>query len=1622
VPSSKRFDHVPAVRHALFAAVLAAAMPAFAPAARGQVGGRDAIGADDLAAPLSRDPGDLMNSGTMVYVDDSFASVEKLRTAIRYANQGQSQLAINAFQDIVANYGQKLVLLNDNSYVSITDYVRERLLAMPAVKSGMYDQLYGLEARREIDAALDNRDVAALIRVSDRYFPAAAALKGLAQAAEWYFERGEFAAAAQTWRLLLTHPLAGDRTPEFLFRAALAEHLAGSTTPAAALRDRLARDFPDASGALDGKQARLLPALDGLLAQPAWEMTPVSDDEWPAFDGGPSRSLILNTNAAIGAKLWSLPIADAAGTDPNLNAAAFQQQAAQQRAVIVRTVNGVVQTSDLGSLASYPVLSGGTLFVHLGRQVVAISANAGTRLWTYPAQAAPDSVNPQGASGTAVAASRLTAHDSVTVYGDQVFAVLPQGGSPGTSTRYVNGIPILPTRLVCLRRDGGTEVWSRSSAEIKLDKEGSLSFVGSPLVTRQGVFVMARKTSDVAFTQQYLVRLDRDTGEPTWTCYLCSTSNANGYNYSGYNAFVNVPIPTLVDDILYVSTGQGADCAVDANVGRILWLRVTAPKVTAPTGPNAGIPQGRILVNGGIMQSYSSAPLLPSWQYNPPLIVGDKMITTDSQVLRIYDRWTGRLLKAWRAADLIHPVNAQEPKGLNGTPSIDVLAGVVDSKLILSMRNAALCYSIEALLADTLTVEWIAIPTSNDSDAPQGRPFLTTTGYYFPFTKKLVHVNLRTGKFEEWRWPEKDNKEQEKPGNLLVTSEQVVVVNDQEIAGYSKWETAFANGQTRIQANPKDPAPHLALAEISFRTNHSELAQENMKQAVDLANSGAAPPGQSVADMLGRLYLTNLSFAEQLIAKSEPELRDQSRFYYEQCRATARTPEQGVEWRIRLAELAQKQQRFDEMAALYSAVLTDPALRAADYREPEGVQSAGAAAERRLTNLLQDHGKAVYQPFEAQAAALTQRATAARDLAGLQQVIDSYPNADAALSAAGVLAALYQQNQNWEDARRVLWWLQPRLKGDAQARAIGDLATVSLALKRYDSAASWADRGARQFRDFSWNDGAKTVTFADLKARILQAGGGGLEGRLPRLPRSSDNRLVMESAPLGHPLAGTQLLVPVETALALRPPDLLFVRQGNRLHIKGALTGQDLGTPVNLPRDADTVLVGATKDRAVLLQANMAVGVDLNTHATWTQPLAAPNVPASPVNRSGVNTVRINANGAQQIAIVNGNIVVNGVQIGAAELTTLIDDRGQIVVPSAGGDPASIRRTAFRILGNSARFTTARILNGNLLILAGNQIDAYNIETGKPAWTGPGAAAVSARLPNGNASCFVGNEDLVVAQIDNPSGGGATFCAFDAQTGKPAKQLKLDNERVLWRALGDDGTLYVATDRAVSAYDLMSEKNLVWQNKDDWSRFGAASALTLDGVIVVTGSNEVQCLSLDSGDNRWPHEPRVPTATLGLELLSSPTTASTLRSTIVGDLVVFQSSDGCVAFKSQPQIIDLRKARSDFPDSPQRAWQATSLRDAPPRQSLQASDAFLVERLSGGTQTARRDQFIFREVLGGKMEFRAYSLGASTLNEDPVIRSWQVVDGGIALETVRTNALGANAPGNLYLWRAQAKP
>ncbi len=51
---------------------------------------------------------------------------------------------------------------------------------------------------------------------------------------------------------------------------------------------------------------------------------------------------------------------------------------------------------------------------------------------------------------------------------------------------------------------------------------------------------------------------------------------------------------------------------------------------------------------------------------------------------------------------------------------------------------------------------------------------------------------------------------------------------------------------------------------------------------------------------------------------------------------------------------------------------------------------------------------------------------------------------------------------------------------------IADLAVAYVALKRIPGAAVWADRGLRQYKDFSWRDAAtgESLTFGKLREKL----------------------------------------------------------------------------------------------------------------------------------------------------------------------------------------------------------------------------------------------------------------------------------------------------------------------------------------------------------------------------------------------------------------------------------------------------------------------------------------------------------------------------------------------------------
>jgi outer membrane protein assembly factor BamB len=1555
-----------ATQRRLFTYALATAIFS-ATSARAQIPapGEPAV-APHAAAPATQ-PGGMMDraaeSGAQVYVDDSFASIDQLRTASRYASQGQSQLAITTYQNIIDIYGQKLVYLSNDSYMSITDYVCGKLLQMPAVQSGTYDQLFGVQAQQAIDAAVEAHNLPELMRACDRFFPSTAAFDGLSTAAAWHFEQADFSTAARLWQKLLAHPRAKKNLAELLFRQAVAESLAGDATAATTLRSRLVTEFPDATASINGQPTPLLAKLDEVLAIPAWHPPEAAKDEWPAFQGGPTRENLLSVHASIGAQLWSVDLNGGSGSE-------------ETSAVHARRGNGRMLTPSRlqpgglppdPPLTSYPVLSGGTLFIHNDDHVVALSANAGTFLWSYPEpsprgdELRAEAAAAMRAGGGGAMPMQAAAHDSVSIFGDRAFAVLPvREGSPnGDDEVEDNAAGMGETQVVCLDRTDGHKRWATPARSLTIGGKNDLIFVGSPLVTKAGVFVVARKIGQGAFVESYIVRLNAETGAPDWTCYLCSASTGMFYGATG---FTNVPIPSLVDEVLYISTGQGATCAVDANVGRILWLQVaaSAKKVRSPN------------------EFYNPMQAAPSWKFNPPLVYGDKVITLETaasdSAVSIYDRWNGRLIRSFTAKDL-------------GMETVDVLAGIVGSTLVVD-GSQAVAMDLEKI-GERAAIMWRCdFPSDEETGRPEGRPFLSQTGLYVPFEKGMVLVDVATGKSGDfWQWPRTEKDVMGKPGNLLVTSEQVVVVTETDIAGYSRWETARDNRLAQIQAHPQDPQAYLALAEIAYRTNHLDMADENMKEAVTLAT--AASPGEAAGDLLGRLYRTALNFAEQLANKADTAVRDRARFYFEQCKATARTPEQQAEWRLTMSDFSLAQNKPEEAATLYNEVLTDSSLRGSAYHRKDATARAGVAAELKFRLLIQQSGAGVYARFEDQAKSLLANAESQHDPALLQQTVDSYPNSAAAIAAATELASTYRDKQDWGAAIKVLRWLYPRTDGDEKGRVTADLAMAQLAMKRYAGALAWAERGLRQYKNLSWNDPVtqQTLTFATLRDKLRSSGMALAEGRRPELPppqADASGRPAMDDASATEVFAQGSLLVPLEQSPAFRRPDLLFVFLNRGLHVYPVGKSASLPPPwsVELPQGGGAgtcAVLGSLGDMTVVAESRAVVGINTQTHAlAWQVMLSRPQGDREngAANNGRRNFAQIN--GGRLIIQGNARVIINGQLVTAGDLADMNGDGIQ------ASDPEVIRQLAFARLGRPA-FSTMRMIDDKLIIIANGSMSAIDVATGKPAWSDGNGAALSVKLPAGTSNVVTGNEDLVVAEVNN--GEATSFFVVDAETGKFRKQINLDNERAKWRAVGDDGTLYVVSDQAISAYDLFADQDEpLWRRSDIQSRFPEATVLTLDGLVLVNTNSELMCLSLQGGEVRWPVPPSGP---IRLDIPEP----SALRVVEDGDNVIYESSKEIVVYASAPQ-----EAPND-----QLTWRAEiNAGSVPPLDSIQMSDPYVVALAIGPTigGVQRSVQLILMERKQGKIHLiKSIQRSANAADlEGPVINAWQVVDNGVALE------------------------
>ncbi len=1365
-----------------------------------------------------------------VYVRDSAGAVEKIALAERMEHLREWSKAADAYQDVLANFGDRVVSskIDDEKriiqYSSVVTEVQKRLGRWPDEGIAAYRARFEVEAQAMLDSAKPG-DLATLQRVVSTYFISEAARVAGMRLVDAQLEAGEFAGAAWTaQRLLDLYPnLAADRAP-LLYRAALAYHYGGDDAQAKARLNELQQQFPETLGRVRGQDVRLAESLEPALQEPRPVLASTDSDSWPMAFGSPDRARIPKAVTSVGARLFSIPLTRVESMLPR--GTSQQVQAINEPDRAAGFMTGV-----------YPAVDHGELFFQDNVRVYAVSLESGVALpgWvqTYPGEAG-------GRYTVSNCVPTPRGHVlTVSVTDDSVLAIM--GLSDAKMMSGAGYLSLHDTRLVCLDRKTGREKWvvrpqslAGSAPPAVANALRDMDLSGSPLVVGDNVYAILRGGKGLQFEDCYVLCLDVDTGKYKWATYVAS-ANSQGQLLDDFT----LAAPQSVSHLAYASgrvfclTNLGAVAALGAYDGTIAWLNVY---------PREEFEGGRIGRRFQPLQTQTQ-PRKP-WTFNPVIVADQKVfvLPNDGKNLHVYDAGSGNELK--RIDENLSITRRDEPASRTHE-QINTLLGVMDGKLVVASDHYVLCFDWTKFDSNRMgaqDITWIKElppPTSaklagrvGASNQPvRGRAFLTTERLFLPTAWNLQPLNVATGgamdTFPPGGWGPDDE-----PGNVLATGEHLIIAGPTQVSVYTDLTLALRRLDAAIAAAPSDPDARLRYAEITFVSKQRDLALQKIDEAITLLGGRQSlAPGAARE----RLYADLMTFARGLMREasgpnanaSAKKLVDE---LFDRAVDAAQTPLQQVNVRLARAEYAHGTNDLATEMKLYQEILTQPAWRSAMVARTDagGSRPAGLVASDAISQMLaRPDGKSLYEPFEKQANDALEAARVGNDPAKLLEIAQAYPNSNTSRQAALLAADALEAAGNPRDAVQALRQVYFRTpNAPDRAKIIESLARNYLAMPNHlDVAIARLAQGSklpgnlRLSRPLRLPDGQvlKDVTFGQALAAVSKLQSNATAVALPDLHLPAVAAANAQSPPAFKPAEQTPVIEGITT---LCVPNRDFTR-GDRVVVESSAGLAAYAPGTDQPKFSTNALGDAPRGIAwtggnlIAWTADRIAMFDGESGATvWDLPLSslpstnadAPSLAAN-VDANG-NIVDANAqlaglqlNGRLVVrgggaVVIDGAIVRQGGQVLVRNGQFRIGRNGRVMPVRQPPQPAALNIPANGVTGE--QIVSAVPLGDRVMIGTTNgRIAAVDLIEGKVVWQ---AKPVSMPIDK-----MAANDDFVVVRYSDP--GGSQLFAMETSQGQivfrrkfsatPVAPLPLVNF-----ALSTDGTLVWAQPDRLAAKDL----------------------------------------------------------------------------------------------------------------------------------------------------------------------------------------------------------------------------
>ena len=943
----------------------------------------------NLAPPL----GGPQPSGSKVYFDTSHEADARLRSAENHAKAGDFSEAIDIYQRVIQEFGDKVVevppedgAVADDSRLSVNARreCQRRIASLPAEVRAMYRSRVDAQAGRWYGQGAADRDKSALRRVVSQAFCSSWGDDALDLLGDLAFQEGQFAEALAAYEQLVPDRSGGPRTlvhpdpsvdlgrvaaKKLLCRAAIGEH-----PPTPAELEALAAEHPEPALFVGrrGPLARLVAEAirDDHLSPPAQ-----ADGRWPTFAGSPTRDRVAPGSVDVGSLQWRADLETIVPTRPNFGGGFRRRDGGNA---------SLAQISPERLLGYHPIVVGDQVLVADENHVTSYNLNVRPGEATGVAGAAvasktwqtKDLIGPTATNRIGGGLARYT----LTAEGNRVFARI---GPPPASVIITNRMGMggfggaSASLVVGLDRAEGKVLWKREASEIVLPKRraegGSRTavFEGTPLADRSNVYVAM--TDRIEMTATYVACLDAENGSTKWVRYVCEAS-ANVDPILGGGVEISHRLLTLDGPNLYYQTNLGAVASLDAESGGIRWL------ATYPwPGHNNGATHERDI---------------------NPAIVHDGLVIVapnDAPSIYAYEASSGRL--AWKTPPIAEEVRLAHLLGV----SKGYVIATGDRVLWFDAKTGKLAHA------------W---PDTNQAVQGFGRGILAGDRVYWPTETEIHVLDQSSGLRADAPIKLQESYQCKGGGNLALGDGYLIVAQSNALIVFCQNSRLIERYRDEIARAPDQATNYFLLARAAEAVGQDDLALESLEGALARSRPSESMDGVPLGDASRdnqRRLLMKLG-AKARAAGNWPEASRR----YEAAATAARTDRDRLASRLELAEVQAARGDPKLSVATLQALLADERLRVLNVDAADGHRTVRAdlLIADRLNALIRDKGGDLYAEFDRAAAALFDRGKAEGDPRLLEDVARSYPAARVVADAWSALGPLYEKLRRPGDSAR----------------------------------------------------------------------------------------------------------------------------------------------------------------------------------------------------------------------------------------------------------------------------------------------------------------------------------------------------------------------------------------------------------------------------------------------------------------------------------------------------------------------------------------------------------------------------------------------------------------------------